>query len=84
MVVNGVPSIGVQVMCGSGSIGTQPIFDAVSLPPSSLVAKTNDSNAPAKPSKSSGATRIEHSVFTSIIATTFSLASTYILFWTLS
>ena len=35
MVVNGVPSIGQQVMIGSGTIGTQTVSAAAALPPSS-------------------------------------------------
>ena len=34
VVINGVPSIGVQVMVGSGAIGKQPVLPVVALPPS--------------------------------------------------
>jgi hypothetical protein len=36
VVVNGVPSIGIQVMVGSGQIGTQPIQTIASLPSLSM------------------------------------------------
>lgn len=34
VVINGVPSVGVQVMVGSGEIGKQPVQQVVPLPPS--------------------------------------------------
>ena len=46
VVVNGVPSIGVQVMCGSGKIEQQNTVPAVSLPPSTLaVALDNNKDS---------------------------------------
>ncbi|KXN90857.1 Galactose oxidase [Leucoagaricus sp. SymC.cos] len=36
VVVNGIPSVGVQVMIGSGQLGKQPILDLADLPPSSI------------------------------------------------
>ncbi|KAJ7723558.1 glyoxal oxidase [Mycena metata] len=38
VVVNGVPSVGVQIMVGSGSLGAQPILAIGDLPSSSFVA----------------------------------------------
>jgi len=49
VVVNGVPSIGVQVMIGSGQIGKQPLQDITSLPSMSLPQPTQQqpgSNSP--------------------------------------
>jgi Domain of unknown function (DUF1929) len=37
IVVDGVPSIGVQVMVGSGKIETQPILPQTELPPSEVL-----------------------------------------------
>lgn len=37
VVVNGVPSIGLQVMLGSGSIGNQTILSAASLPTATIL-----------------------------------------------
>ena len=37
VVVNGVPSVGVQVMLGSGQIGTQPVQGAQPLPQSRII-----------------------------------------------
>lgn len=37
VVVNGVPSVGVQVMVGNGKLGEQPINDATSLPDSQIM-----------------------------------------------
>jgi len=56
VVVNGVPSIGVQVMIGSGQIGKQPLKDITSLPSMSLPQPTQQqpgSNSPQS-SKSLG------------------------------
>ncbi|KAF8198084.1 glyoxal oxidase [Pholiota molesta] len=41
VVVNGVPSVGLQVMLGSGALGAQPILPVVDLPVSSIVAAPN-------------------------------------------
>jgi hypothetical protein len=41
VVVNGVPSVGLQVMLGSGQLGAQPILPVVDLPASSVVAAPN-------------------------------------------
>lgn len=40
VVVNGVPSVGVQIMVGSGQIGTQQILQAANLPASNIVQQT--------------------------------------------
>ncbi|OAX37361.1 glyoxal oxidase [Rhizopogon vinicolor AM-OR11-026] len=50
VVVNGVPSVGIQVMCGSGNIEQQKMLTAPSLPSSSIVQQQN-----GQPSKNSGA-----------------------------
>ncbi|KAH9892649.1 DUF1929-domain-containing protein [Cubamyces lactineus] len=42
VVVNGVPSVGVQVMVGSGQIGEQPTNAAVALPDPNIVAAGNN------------------------------------------
>ena len=44
VVVNGVPSVGVQVMVGSGKIEQQPLLDVEALPASSTVTATPDNN----------------------------------------
>ncbi|KAH9915157.1 copper radical oxidase, partial [Epithele typhae] len=53
VVVNGVPSVGVQVMVGSGKIETQPVSAAVALPSSQTLSDTDSSN-PNGPSESNG------------------------------
>ncbi|KAJ8494999.1 hypothetical protein ONZ51_g1976 [Trametes cubensis] len=42
VVVNGVPSVGVQVMVGSGQIGEQPTNAAVALPDANIIAAGNN------------------------------------------
>ncbi|KZT10785.1 copper radical oxidase [Laetiporus sulphureus 93-53] len=44
VVVNGVPSVAVQVMVGSGQLGTQPISAVVDLPSSSVAVNTTTSS----------------------------------------
>jgi hypothetical protein len=47
VVVNGVPSVGLQIMIGSGQLGAQPTQEAASLPQSAFVQSLNpgsDSN----------------------------------------
>lgn len=41
VVVKGVPSVGLQIMLGSGELGTQPILPVIDLPTSSIVAAPN-------------------------------------------
>ncbi|KAH9935742.1 copper radical oxidase [Fomitopsis serialis] len=48
VVVNGVPSVGVQVMVGSGKIETQPTKENVALP-SSTIAKQNSTSSSSGP-----------------------------------
>lgn len=50
VVVNGVPSIGMQVMLGSGQLGNQTILAASSLPTSTMV---QDPAKDAKPTEGS-------------------------------
>jgi len=45
VVVNGVPSVGVQVMCGSGTIGKQSPLSVATLPEASFVTNVNGSNS---------------------------------------
>ncbi|KAF9482234.1 copper radical oxidase [Pholiota conissans] len=52
VVVKGVPSIGLQVMLGSGQIGTQPILPVGDLPASSVLATVNQTT-PESAQKSS-------------------------------
>ncbi|GLB37035.1 putative protein with domain of unknown function (DUF1929) [Lyophyllum shimeji] len=54
VVVNGVPSVGAQVMVGSGSLGAQQILPIGDLPASSmaLVGSQNDANAALRISQS--------------------------------
>ncbi|KAF8627795.1 hypothetical protein AX15_004221 [Amanita polypyramis BW_CC] len=54
VVVNGVPSVGVQVMVGSGQIGNQPTQPAANLPASAFVQSTGV--GPSNSSKSSSHT----------------------------
>jgi len=51
VVVKGVPSVGVQVMIGSGSIGPQPILPIRLTPPSSILLTDVGSNAEYTPGK---------------------------------
>lgn len=61
VVVRGVPSVGVQIMIGSGQLGTQPVLDVGILPPSEIVrndtvVKTDpDAGAGGAATKKSGA-----------------------------
>lgn len=55
VVVNGVPSIGLPIMVGSGQLGTQNILPVAELIPSSLVEQTNNtSNVQSPITKTSG------------------------------
>ncbi|KIJ49410.1 copper radical oxidase [Sphaerobolus stellatus SS14] len=51
VVVNGVPSIGVQIMVGSGQIEQQQTLSAVSLPPASFAVSLNSTNGGPSASK---------------------------------
>jgi hypothetical protein len=44
VVVNGVPSVGVKVMVGTGQVEDQPIAEVEALPVSSTVTESADSN----------------------------------------
>ncbi|KAF8587998.1 copper radical oxidase [Ramaria rubella] len=44
VVVNGIPSVGVPVMCGSGQLGTQTQLAAAQLPDSSLASTSSPTN----------------------------------------
>lgn len=57
VVVNGVPSIGLQVMLGSGQLGPQTILPAGNLPVASIVANATATSSP-QPSKTSSAGRV--------------------------
>ncbi|KAG9074419.1 hypothetical protein FS749_014022, partial [Ceratobasidium sp. UAMH 11750] len=52
--VNGVPSVGQQIMLGSGQIGKQPVAAAQSLPASSITLPPTSSNDPSGQNGSSG------------------------------
>jgi len=63
VVVNGVPSIGLQVMLGSGQLGPQPVLTPDSLPAQNVVANVttpNNSNNPQPSQKASSAGRVSH------------------------
>lgn len=45
--VNGVPSIGQQIMLGSGQVGKQPVATVQALPSSSITVQTASSNDPS-------------------------------------
>ena len=47
VVVNGVPSVGIQVMCGSGKIETQNILPMQSLPLSNITQQQQKQNSGA-------------------------------------
>ena len=53
VVVDGVPSVGVQVMIGSGKIDKQPVADVADLP-SSVIAETRSSDGSDGSSGSGG------------------------------
>lgn len=57
VVVNGVPSVGVMVMVGSGKIGTQTMSAVADLPAATIVSNstTTSSGQDNSNSKSSGA-----------------------------
>lgn len=52
VVVNGVPSVGAQVMVGSGQIETQKSNAAVDLPSSSIPGSSDSDNTPSSSSNS--------------------------------
>ena len=52
VVVNGVPSVGVQVMVGSGQIGQQPTQPAANLPGSAFVQSFGTANGTTKSNSS--------------------------------
>lgn len=52
VVVNGVPSVGVQVMVGSGQIETQKTTAAVDLPSSSVPGSSASDSTPSSSSNS--------------------------------
>jgi hypothetical protein len=54
VVVRGVPSVGVQIMIGSGQLGTQPVLDVGVLPPSEIVR--NDTVVKTDPDAGAGGT----------------------------
>lgn len=80
VVVDGVPSLGLFVMIGSGQIGTQTLLDATQLPPSNLVtvdnAKESQSNNANKTSGASTRSRGSIGVLLSVAAFVFG----YVLF----
>lgn len=45
VVVNGVPSVGVQVTVGTGQVGTQPVEDVQALPASRIVSASSTSGS---------------------------------------
>ena len=53
VVVNGVPSIGLPIMVGSGQMGTQNILPVAELIPSTIVEQTTNVHSPT--TKGSGA-----------------------------
>jgi hypothetical protein len=55
VVVNGVPSIGIQVMVGSGQIGTQPIQTIASLPSMSMAQPSGSGSGSGSNSSSTNA-----------------------------
>ena len=55
VVVNGVPSVGVMVMCGSGKIETQTASAVADLPVSSTASNSSSSNGSGSDNKDSGA-----------------------------
>ncbi|KAF7321783.1 hypothetical protein MKEN_00700100 [Mycena kentingensis (nom. inval.)] len=76
VVVNGVPSVGVQVMIGSGQIGKQPILPIGDLPESSSVSASSASEDQAE---ENAALRTQSNVFAiSIFAGLALLARTFV------
>jgi Domain of unknown function (DUF1929) len=74
VVVNGVPSIGLQVMLGSGQLGPQTILAAGNLPAESIVANTTATSSSQPPSKTSSAGRVSQSSLYWTIACVFLFA----------
>lgn len=62
VVVNGVPSIGLQVMLGSGQLGPQPILSPGTLPQQNIVSNVTTTpttaNQPSQTASSAG--RLSH------------------------
>ena len=72
VVVNGVPSIGQQVMLGNGQIGQQPVLTPGSLPTQNIVTNSsNTTTATPQPSQTSSDGRVSHSSLGWIITCTF-------------
>jgi hypothetical protein len=65
VVVNGVPSTGVQVMLGSGQLGQQPVLPVSHLPASGMASTPSTS-----PNKKSGAPCMETSAASMLMAVT--------------
>jgi hypothetical protein len=79
VVVNGIPSIGKQVIVGNGQLGTQPTADVVALPASvqngnaqgsatgSNPSATNGGSDSASPTGKSGASYLAPSMLTVVL-----------------
>ena len=52
VVVNGVPSVGTQIMCGSGQIEQQPILAVATIPSPSLPASSGNGTSTTSTTKS--------------------------------
>jgi len=63
VVVNGVPSVGVQVMCGSGTIGKQNLLSVATLPEASFVTNVDGSNSVNSGNNTTAANGIKNGAF---------------------
>lgn len=55
VVVNGVPSVAVQVMVGSGQLGAQTVLPVADLPIPSMASKVNNTTSSDRAPTKSGA-----------------------------
>jgi len=60
VVVNGVPSIGLQVMLGSGQLGEQTVLTPGTLPAQDIVSNVTTTPTPVPSQKASSAVRGSH------------------------
>ena len=55
--INGVPSVGVQVMIGTGKLGNQPTQGVASLPDSQIIRSEPDESSPSPSPQTGGSLR---------------------------
>jgi Domain of unknown function (DUF1929) len=75
VVVNGVPSVGRQVMIGSGTLGTQQILAIGDLPASQIISNSSSTGGSGHSNHSNSGSRIfQHWTFFSMWTIAFAIA----------